>query len=297
MANSNIYQDDEIPSITRQLFTIYSRSGINMLAFWFLLTMIVLALVGHWISPYHYLDQDINLLLLPPSWMENGRVDYFFGTDDLGRDLLSRVMSGAHYTLGGAFLTVVLSGIIGISIGAIAAMLRGIRSSVLHHLLDTILAIPSLMMAILVIAVFGKGWETILLAVTIGLIPQFIRVSHQATLSVLSQEYVRMARLDGYSGVNLFSKVLLPNIAEPLIARFTTALSSAIMDIAALGFLNLGAQAPSPEWGTMMANGIELLTRAPWVIALPGVVLFLTVLCVNVAGEGLTASFKQLRIS
>ena len=297
MANGNIYQEDAVPSILRQLASAYSSRGINMLAFWFLALMLLLTLVGPSLTPYSPLHQETGQLLLPPSWTEQGRVDYFFGTDDLGRDLLSRVMAGAHYTLGGALLTVLISGLVGITIGALAAMLRGIRSSILHHLLDTILAIPSLMMAILVIAVLGKGWQTILIAVTSGLLPQFIRVSHQASLAVLEQEYVRMAKLDGFSGFSLFSKVILPNIAEALIARFTTALSSAILDIAALGFLSLGAQDPAPEWGTMMANGIELLTRAPWVVALPGMAIFLTVLSVNVAGDGLKTSFTQLRIS
>lgn len=297
MADGNIYQEDKVPSILRQLANAYASKGVNMMAFWFLIIMLVLTIVGPWVTPYSPLQQNTDQLLIAPSWTEQGRVEYFFGTDDLGRDLLSRVMAGARFTLGGALLTVLISGIIGISIGALAAMLRGIRSSVLHHLLDTILAIPSLMMAILVIAVLGKGWETILFAVTIGLLPQFIRVSHQATLAVLEQEYVRMAKLDGFSGFQLFSKVILPNIAESLIARFTAALSSAILDIAALGFLSLGAQDPAPEWGTMMANGIELLTRAPWVIALPGAAIFLTVLSVNVAGDGLKTSFKQLRIS
>lgn len=297
MASGNIYQEDKIPSISRQIFIIFSGKGVNTIAFWFLALMLVLTCAGPWLTPYHPMFQDTELLLLPPSWTTEGRVDYFFGTDDLGRDLLSRVIAGAQYTLGGALVTVLISGVIGVSIGALAAMLRGLRSSVLHHLLDTVLAIPSLMMAILVIAVCGKGWSTILIAVTIGLLPQFIRISHQACLNVLEQEYVRMAKLDGYHGIQLFTRVILPNIAEPLIGRITAALSSAIMDIAALGFLSLGAQEPAPEWGTMMANGIEMLTRAPWVIALPGITIFLTVLSVNVVGEGLKSSFKHLRTS
>ncbi|MCM2680035.1 ABC transporter permease subunit [Echinimonas agarilytica] len=297
MDKSNIYQEDAVPSILKQVVKSYTDRGIYMVAFWFLFFMSLITLFGPILAPYDPHFQQTDLLLTPPSWADAGRVDYFFGTDDLGRDLLSRVMAGSRYTIGGALLTVLISGVIGVAIGAIAAMLRGIRSSILHHLLDTILAIPSLLLAILVIAVLGRGWDTILLAVTIGLIPQFIRVSHQASLQVLGQEYVRMARLDGYSGVQLFQKIVLPNMAEALITRFTAALSSAILDIAALGFLSLGAQSPAPEWGTMMANGIELLTRAPWVIALPGAAIFLTVLSINVAGEGLKNSFKQLRVS
>ncbi|MBW8190376.1 ABC transporter permease subunit [Neiella marina] len=297
MDRNTIYQDDAVPSITKQVITAFSSRGIFMVAFWTLILMLVVMMLSYVLAPYHPQHQHIDLLLLPPSWYDQGTVEFFFGTDGLGRDILSRVISGTRYTLGGAILTVVISGIIGVAIGAVAAMLRGLRSSILHHLLDTILAIPSLLLAILVIAILGRGWDTVLLAVTIGLIPQFIRVSHQAVLAVLETEYVRMARLDGYTNFQLFYRVVLPNIAEPLIIRFTAALSSAVMDLAALGFLNLGAQAPAPEWGSMMASGIELLTSAPWVITLPGIAIFISVLSINLVGEGLQRSFKKLESS
>ncbi|MBD1390318.1 ABC transporter permease subunit [Neiella sp. HB171785] len=297
MDRNTIYQDDAVPSIFRQVANAFNARGAYMVAFWTLMIMLVIMIFSAVLAPYHPHHQHTDLLLLPPSWADKGTVEFFFGTDDLGRDILSRVISGTRYTLGGALLTVAISGLIGVAIGALAAMLRGLRSSILHHLLDTVLAIPSLLLAILVIAILGRGWSTVLLAVTIGLIPQFIRVSHQAVLEVLATEYVRMARLDGYSKFRLFYRVVLPNIAEPLIIRFTAAISSAIMDLAALGFLSLGAQAPAPEWGSMMASGISLLTTAPWVITLPGIAIFITVLSINLVGAGLQSSFKKLESS
>ena len=294
MDRNSIYQDDAVPSISRQIMRSFSSKGIYMLSFWVLAIMLLITAFSALITPYHPFHQHIDLMLVPPSWSEEGSVEFFFGTDDLGRDILSRVLAGAPYTVGGALGTVLVSGVFGVAIGTLAAMLRGIRSSILHHLLDTILAIPSLLLAILVIAVLGKGWGTVLLAVTLGLTPQFIRVSHQAVLQVLSTDYVRMAKLDGYGKFHIFFSVILPNIAEAIIGRIATATSSAMMDIAALGFLGLGAQAPSPEWGAMMASGIELLNTAPWVVALPGAAIFVTVLSINLVGEGLKNSFKQL---
>lgn len=260
-----------------------------------LIVMFTMAVLAPIVTPHSPYLQNSDLLLLPPSWQNNGLVSYPFGTDDLGRDLLSRLMLGASYTFGLALLTTLCSLAIGIVFGALAGMSKGVKSSIFNHLLDLALTIPSLLLAIVIVAVLGPGLVNTVWAVTLALLPQFVHGIRDAIAKQMTQDYVLAYRLDGANDWQILRSVVLPNLWETLTVLFSMALSTAILDIAAMGFLGLGAQAPTPEWGTMVADALDSIYLAPWCVALPGLLIFLTVLSINLVGDGLRVAMQKRR--
>ncbi|ALZ75112.1 ABC transporter permease subunit [Rheinheimera sp. F8] len=259
--------------------------------------LVLLAIISPFISPHDPYLQNSELLLLAPSWQGNGLVSYPFGTDDLGRDLMSRLMLGASYSFGLAILAVLGSMIVGLILGALAGMTRGVQSSIFNHLLDLALTIPSLLLAIVIVAVLGPGLMNTIWAIMLALLPQFVHGVGNAIQQQLKQDYVVAYRLDGANNWQILWSVVLPNLWEPVSLLFTMALSTAILDIAALGFLGLGAQAPTPEWGSMVADALDSIYLAPWTVALPGLLIFITVLSINLVGDGLRKAMKKRRES
>ncbi|HFG1460176.1 TPA: putrescine export ABC transporter permease SapC, partial [Klebsiella pneumoniae] len=225
--------------------------------------------------------------LLPPSWSRYGEVSFFLGTDDLGRDVLSRLLSGAAPTVGGAFVVTLGATLFGLVLGVIAGSTHGLRSAVMNHILDTLLSIPSLLLAIIVVAFAGPHLSHAMFAVWLALLPRMVRSVYSMVHDELEKEYIIAARLDGASTLNILLFAILPNIASGLVTEITRALSMAILDIAALGFLDLGAQLPSPEWGAMLGDALELIYVAPWTVMLPGAAIMLSVLLVNLLGDGI----------
>lgn len=249
--------------------------------------LLFLCLFGGWLAPYSVDQQFLGYQLLPPSWSRYGEVSFFLGTDDLGRDLMSRMLSGVTPTVGSAILVTLLATLCGAIPGVLAGITRGLRSAILNHILDTLLSIPSLLLAIIVVAFLGPRLEHALLAVWLALLPRLIRAVYSAVHDELEKEYVIAARLDGASNADILRHAILPNILPQLISEITRALSMAILDIAALGFLDLGAQLPSPEWGAMLGDSLELVYVAPWTVMLPGAALMLSLLIVNLLGDGI----------
>ncbi|MGL4861197.1 MAG: putrescine export ABC transporter permease SapC, partial [Enterobacteriaceae bacterium] len=251
------------------------------------LTLLVLCLTGSWLAPYTLDQQFLGYQLLPPSWSQSGNILFFLGTDDLGRDVLSRLLNGVAPTFGSAFLVTCAASLLGITIGVVAGMSKGLRSAFLHHFLDILLAIPSLLLAIVIIAFGRPSLHHAMLAVWLALLPHVIRAVYRAVHDELDNEYIIAARLDGASSWHILWQAILPNIAPQLVMEVTRVFSIAILDIAALGFLNLGAQMPSTEWGSMMSDSLELIYVAPWCIMIPGAAIMLSVLLVNLLGDGL----------
>lgn len=263
MPQIKIYQEDHIPSPLSRIWSAFTDNPFAFAGLWAVCCLLLLALFGPLIAPYSPEHQDPLALLLAPSWEPTGTVEHFLGTDDLGRDIFSRLLHGAHLTFGMALAIVITALLLGFIIGSISGMMKGLKSSILSHLLDALLSIPSLLMAILVVAVTGPGLGNVFWAVGIALTPQFVRAIHQAVHEELQKEYVTAARLDGANSLQIFWYVILPNIMDTMIIQTTLGISAAILDIAALGFLNLGAQAPSPEWGAMVSQGLDNLLTAP----------------------------------
>lgn len=285
MLTNNIYQEEHIPSQFERFWRSYKANKLAMFGLWCLLIILVLTLTSYWITPHHP-HIPSGELLMPPSWDPSGTVQYFLGTDDFGRDILSRLVDGSRITFGAALFITFIATVIGCIIGTLAGMTKGLLSSTLNHLLDTVMSIPSLLLAIIFVAFLGAGEFNIMLAICLALIPRFIRSVYIAVHNEIEKDYIMAARLDGATDVYLLRSSILPNILPVIAAEVTMALSIAILDISALGFLGLGAQSPSTEWGTMLGDSVELIYLAPWTVTLPGMAIMFTIVMINLVGEG-----------
>jgi len=251
------------------------------------LSIIALAIVAPLIAPHDPAQQYREALLLPPAWQEGGRTEFLLGTDAVGRDILSRLIYGSQFSLfiGIVVVSIALAG--GITIGLIAGYFRGWVDTAIMRVMDVILAFPSLLLALVLVAVLGPGLLNAMIAIALVLQPHFVRLTRAAVMSEKTKEYVISARVAGAGPLRLMTKTILPNCLAPLIVQATLSFSSAILDAAALGFLGMGAQPPTPEWGTMLADAREFISRAWWVVTLPGLMIVITVLAINLVGDGL----------
>ena len=286
MLTDNVYQEERIPTQFERFWRSFRANNLAMFGLWCLLLLCLITLVSPWITPHDPQAQS-GELLVPPSWNPTGTVEYFLGTDDLGRDILSRLIEGSRLTFGAAFLITVSATVIGCIIGVLAGMTKGLLSSVLNHLLDTVMSIPSLLLAIIFVAFLGFGEFNILLAICLALIPRFVRSVYIAVHTEVEKDYIMAARLDGANQFYLLWNSILPNILVVIATEITLAWSIAILDITALGFLGLGAQAPSTEWGAILGDSVELIYLAPWTVTLPGLAIMFTVIVINLVGEGI----------
>ncbi|MRX28485.1 ABC transporter permease subunit [Kangiella sp. HZ709] len=252
-----------------------------------IIIIILLAIIGPWIAPYDPAQQFSNKSFQPPVWNIGGSFSHFLGTDDLGRDLFSRLLHGARLSLFLSAFIVFVSAIVGVLIGAFTAFLPPILRSVVMRVMDLMLSLPSLILAITVVAIIGPGITNAAYAVILVLIPQFVKITQSGISQELNKEYSMAAKLDGASQNRLLFKHLGPNIVPAIIVQITFSFSTALLDIAALGFLGLGAQPPIAEWGTMLAESRSYIQYAPWTMALPGLAIFLTILSINLLGDGL----------
>ena len=246
-----------------------------------LLGFLLLAIAAPLAAPQDPFAQNLYERLQPPS-MANP-----FGTDDFGRDVLSRVIYGARISLRVGVTAVLIALVLGVPIGLVSGYWGGALDQVLMRAMDLMLAFPSILLAIAIVAILGPGLENAMLAVGIVAVPQYARLVRASALSVRGQDYVQAMRALGAGDFHILFFSVLPNCLTPLIVQSTLGLATAILDAAGLSFLGLGAQPPLPEWGAMLTGGRELVLRAPWVLTFPGVATFLTVLAFNLLGDGL----------
>ncbi|CDG47602.1 putrescine export ABC transporter permease SapC [Serratia symbiotica] len=287
MLLDNVYREKKISSPLRYTWRIFYGDALAMVGFYGVIALLLLSLFGSLRAPYTLNQQFLGYQLLPPSWSHHGNVSFFLGTDDLGRDILSRLLDGTAATFGSALIATLAAAFFGMIIGVFAGVTHGLRSAVLNHILDTLLSIPSLLLAIVVVAFIGPKLEHAILAVWLTQLPRMGRTIYSAVHDELEKEYVVAVRLDGASTRQILWYAVMPNIAAVLVTEFTRALSMAILDIAALGFLDLGAQLPSAEWGVMLGDALELVYVAPWTVMLPGAAILISVLLVNLLGDGM----------
>ena len=292
MRSDNIYDEKRSPDAFLRTWRQFYHDAQAMVGLYGFAALLLLCLFGSLLAPYNIDQQFLGYQLLPPSWSRYGDVSFFLGTDDLGRDVMSRLLSGVAPTVGSALLVTFFSVLCALVPGILAGMTHGLRSAVLNHVLDTLLSIPSLLLAIIVVAFMGPSLGHAMLAVWLALMPRLVRAIYTAVHDELEKEYVVAARLDGASNVNILWSAILPNVLPLLVSEVTRALSMAILDIAALGFLDLGAQLPSPEWGAMLGDALELIYVAPWTVMLPGAALMISVLIVNLLGDGIRRAIK-----
>lgn len=227
------------------------------------------------------------VFLKPPAWQAGGSWAYPLGTDAIGRDILSRLIFGARLSLLIGVVVVTLAIIVGVTLGLIAGFFRGWIDTAIMRLMDIILTLPSLLLAIVIVAILGPGLMNAMLAVAVVVLPHYVRITRAAVITETAKDYVTAARAVGATRARLMFSEVLPNCAAPLIVQASLGFSTAILDAAALGFLGLGAQPPAPEWGTMLADAREFVLRAWWVVTFPGLMILGTVLAFNILGDGL----------
>ncbi|OHV85415.1 ABC transporter permease subunit [Ensifer sp. LCM 4579] len=253
----------------------------------FFLFLVVLALAAPLVAPHDPTIQFRQSVLLPPFWQEGGRLEFLLGTDAVGRDMLSRLIYGTRFSLFVGVIVTTLSLTGGILVGVVAGYFRGWVDTFIMRIMDIILAFPSLLLALVLVAVLGPGLTNAMIAIALVFQPHFVRLTRAAVMAEKTRDYVVAAKVAGAGHLRLMFKTILPNCMAPLIVQATLSFSSAILDAAALGFLGMGAQPPTPEWGTMLAEAREFILRAWWVVTLPGLAILLTVLAINLMGDGL----------
>ena len=256
----------------------------GMIVFVLLVLAAVFAAV---IAPHDPTQQYRDALLVPPVWQEGGRADFLLGTDAVGRDMLSRLIYGAQYSLFIGIVVVSIALVGGIVIGMVAGFFGGWIDTVIMRVMDVILAFPSLLLALVLVAILGPGLLNAMIAIAIVYQPHFARLTRAAVMGEKEREYVTAARVAGAGNMRLMFKTILPNCLAPLIVQATLSFSSAVLDAAALGFLGMGAQPPASEWGTMLAEAREFILRAWWVVTFPGLAILISVLAINLMGDGL----------
>jgi dipeptide transport system permease protein len=253
----------------------------------FFVALVIVALAAPVLAPFLPNEQDRTMLLLPPSWQEGGHAIHVLGTDAVGRDILSRLIYGSRFSLFIGVVVVSVSVISGVLIGLVAGYFGGWIDTVIMRLMDIILAFPSLLLALVLVAVLGPGLTNAMIAIALVNQPHFVRLTRAAVLNERGKDYVIGSKVAGAGTLRLMFLTILPNCLAPLIVQATLAFSAAILDAAALGFLGMGAQPPTPEWGTMLAESREFIQRAWWVVTFPGLAILVTVLSINLMGDGL----------
>ena len=251
------------------------------------LLLVFVAIAAPLLAPHAPNAQYRDAILVPPFWEEGGRAAFPLGTDAVGRDMLSRLLYGARFSLFIGVAVTALALTVGVLVGVVAGYFRGWIDTAIMRLMDIILAFPSLLLALVLVAVLGPGLGNAMIAIALVLQPHFVRLTRAAVMGEKGREYVIAARVAGASNLRLMFKTILPNCTAPLIVQATLSVSTAILDAAALGFLGMGAQPPTPEWGTMLAEAREFILRAWWVVTFPGLAILIAVLAINLMGDGL----------
>ena len=249
--------------------------------------LVMLALLADVIAQHSPIEQFRDHFLTPPLWQEGGDAAFPLGTDDVGRDMLSRLIYGARLSLIIGSSVASLALITGTTLGLTAAFAGGIVDIIIMRVMDILLVFPSLLLAIVIVSILGPGLFNAMLAVVVVTLPGYTRLSRASALSELARDYVAATRCAGAGPLRLMFNTVLPNCLAPLIVQVSLGFATAILDAAALGFLGLGAQPPTPEWGTMLAGALQYYQRAWWVLAFPGFAILLTVLAFNLFGDGL----------
>ncbi|MBB1492237.1 ABC transporter permease subunit [Paracoccus sp. MC1854] len=249
--------------------------------------MVLTAIFADWLAPHNPTLQYRDALLLPPSWLEGGRSEFLLGTDPVGRDIFSRLIKGSQYSLFIGIVVVSIALVGGVIIGLVAGFFGGWIDALVMRIMDVILAFPSLLLALVLVAILGPGLTNAMIAIAIVYQPHFARLTRAAVMAEQRREYVSAARVAGAGNLRLMFLTILPNCVAPLIVQATLSFSSAVLDAAALGFLGMGAQPPAPEWGTMLAEAREFISRAWWVATFPGLAILVSVLAINLMGDGL----------
>lgn len=278
----------------RQFLFQLRKDKLALTSVYLFIALLLLVFFGHAVSPYQADTQFVGFELMPPSWDDRGQISHFFGTDDLGRDIFSRMLYGFYYTVGSALVISIVIGVIGGIIGVVAGTSRK-SFCFIGHLFDTFLFIPILIIAIIIATLMEASLINAMLAISLAMLPHFIHKIYQATEQELKREYVTTLRLDGATRWDLIKKVVLPNLTSVAVKESAHIFMIAVLDISSLSFIGLGAQSPTPEWGAMIRDSLELIYLAPWTVILPGMATILVILIISMLGNGISRVLEKYR--
>ena len=274
-------------SIWREFWSYFRENKGAVLGLRVFCFIILVAIFADVIAPHDFKAQMPGALKLPPFWQEKGSLQFLLGTDDVGRDILSRIIHGSRYSLIIGFVVVVISVFFGVLMGLVAGFFGGWLDALIMRLMDIILSIPSLPLALVVVSVLRQDISSVVIAFAVIYQPHFVRLTRAAVMAEKNREYVIASRLAGASKLRLMVKTILPNCMAPIIVQGTLTFSNAVLDVAALGFISQGVPPPAPEWGTMLASAREFISSAWWIVTFPGLAILITVLAINLIGDGL----------
>ncbi len=243
--------------------------------------MVFIALVGPYIAPYNPYGFDLSKARQPPS------LSHIFGTDELGRDIFSRILVGAQYTIGIAMASVALGTLLGVVLGLISGYFGGVWDSVIQRIVDVLLAFPTVLLAIALVASLGQGVTSLIIAIAVSTFPVYTRLVRGAVLQVISEDYIATARLLGKSNLYIIFRHVMFNVISPIIVQATYYMGLSILLASALGFLGLGVPPPTPEWGSMIGSGRSYLFSAYHIVVFPGIFIAIAAISFNLLGDGL----------
>ncbi len=278
---NNVARHNQSVGPWKEAWRSFKKNKVALIGAGIVAFFILLAIFGPLIAPQGINEQQLSNRLKAPS------ADHFFGTDDFGRDIFSRVVHGARISLMVGFFSVIGSVIVGSVLGIVAGYYGRWIDTIISRFFDILLAFPSILLAIAIVSVLGPSLRNALIAIATINIPNFGRLIRSKVLSIKQEEYITAAKGIGMKDFRILFSHILPNSMTPVIVQGTLAIASAIIEAAALGFLGLGAQAPQPEWGKMLADARIYLINAPWTMIFPGLAIMLTVLGFNLMGDGL----------
>ena len=274
-------------ALLQEFWAYFSENKGAVIGLYTFLAVCLIALFADLIAPHSAIEQYRDALLVPPIWQDGGDWRFLLGTDAVGRDMLSRLIHGSRYSLFVGVIVVAGALVVGVVVGLIAGFVGGKTDALIMRTMDIILAFPSLLLALALVAVLGPSLTNAMIAIAIVQQPHYVRLTRAAVLGEKNREYVTAARVAGVGPLRLMFVTILPNCMAPLIVQAALSFSTAILDAAALGFLGMGAQPPTPEGGTMLASAREFILRAWWVVTFPGLAILVTVLAINLMGDGL----------
>ena len=266
-----------------------NRGAVIGLGFVFFFCLV--AVLAPLLSPFDPAEIHDGFRRLPPRWFAEGQGEFWLGTDDLGRDLLSRLIYGARVSMGIGFFVVAVSLALGASLGLLAGYRGGWIDTLIMRMTDVLMALPSMLLAIVVVAILGPNLINAIFAVSLVEVPKFVRIIRAAVMGEKAKAYVTASRSFGASHWRQAVINILPNCMAPIIVQATLVFSEGILNAAALGFLGLGAQPPTSEWGSMLSDARSYITDAPWQVTLPGLCILIVVLGFNLFGDGLRDAF------
>ncbi|POZ62844.1 ABC transporter permease subunit [Chromobacterium alticapitis] len=275
------------PSPLKEFWQGFSHNKGAVAGLVFVLFIVACALLAPLIAPYSPIEQYRDHMLTPPAWEAAGSAQFLFGTDELGRDILSRLIYGARLSLFIGLMSVLMALVPGVILGLVSAFFPKALGASIMRLMDIMMALPSLLLAVAIMAILGPGLTNAMIAIATVSLPAYVRLTRASAMTELNRDYVVASRVAGAGLGRLMFVTVLPNCMAPLIVHATMSFSSAILEIAALGFLGLGVQPPTAEWGTMLASARDYIESAWWVVTLPGLTILLSVLAINLMGDGL----------